>query len=125
MRTILKVALPALVFAILLGTVKPPAAKAQIGPDVKVYLYENGVRVGEIYVPDRAADQSQYLEHWVLYPNYMYPGPKFIGALEIVPSPTEPPYASEQDFFRRVPFGPGYKYIRVTAQESTSLPTGR
>ena len=102
--------------------IHPPTAKAQLDPGGRIYLYENGVRVGEVYVPNRAPGQTQYIEDWVLYPNYLYPGPRFIGALQIVPAPTEQPYASEQDFFQKVPFTTGSKYIRVLARESSYLP---
>ena len=125
MRNMRKFLFTAVAIAVMLTGIMPPAAKAQLDVGSRFYLYENGVRVGEIYVPDRAEGQSEYLEHWVLYPNYMYPGPRFIGALQIVPSPTEKPYASESDFFRNVPFAPGSKYIRVLAQEYSYLPATR
>jgi len=122
MRSIWKCVLAGLALALLVAGLLPPAAKAQIDVGSRIYLYENGVRVGEVFVPDRAPGQTEYAEDWVLYPNYMYPGPRFIGALQIVPSPTEKPYASEQDFFQRVPFAAGSKYVRVLAQESAYLP---
>jgi hypothetical protein len=37
----------------------------------------------------------------------------------------EKPYASESDFFQRVPFAAGSKYIRVLAQEYPYLPVTR
>jgi len=115
----------AVALAVTLAGIMPPVAKAQLDPGDKFYLYENGMRVGEVYVPDRAQGQTEYLEHWVLYPGYMYPGPRFIGTLQIVPSPMEKPYASESDFFQRVPFAAGSKYIRVLAQEYPYLPVTR
>jgi len=122
MKTMLKFVVAAVLCAVVLMGVMSRVAKAQFDPEVKIYLYENGVRVGEIYVPDRAPEQTEYVEHWVLYPNYMYPGPQYIGTLDIVPSPTERPYASESDFFSHVPFAKGSKYIRVTCQEYSTLP---
>src|SRR5262245_23415562 len=98
---------------------------AQLDSGNRFYLYENGARVGEIYVEDRVEGQTHYVEHWVLSPNYQYPGPKFIGKLEIIPSPTEKPYANADDFFRNVPFERGSKYIRVTADEFSELPVKR
>lgn len=121
----MKLLLPAAMLALALAGILTDAVKAQVDPGVRLYLYENGIRVGEIYAPDRTAGAIEYVEDWVLYPNYLYPGPQFIGALQIVPSPTERPYASEADFFQRVPFAAGSKYIRVFAQEATSLPVAR
>jgi hypothetical protein len=90
-----------------------------------IYLYENGIRTGEVYVPDRVDGQTQYTEHWVLYPNYLYPGPKFLGPMQVVPVTTEKPYASDAEFFKNVPFAKGSKYVRVDAEEFTSLPVAR
>lgn len=80
---------------------------------MKVYLVENDAKVGEVYVLDRAPDQTTYEEDWVLYPNYQYPGPRFMGTLNVVPSPTERPYASQSEFFKNVPFAPGRVEIRT------------
>jgi len=121
-KNLWKCVLAGLALALITAAILAPTAKAQLDAGNRIYLYENGVRVGEVYVPYRAPGQTQYVEDWVLYPNYMYPGPRFIGTLQIVPSPTEQPYASEQDFFQRVPFTTGSKYIRVLAQESNYLP---
>jgi hypothetical protein len=122
MKKTMKFLLPAAMLTLGLASLFIHTAKAQLDPGLRTYLYENGIRVGEVYVPDRAAGATEYVEDWVLYPNYLYPGPQFIGALQIVPSSSERPYASETDFFQRVPFAPGSKYIRVLAQEYTSLP---
>lgn len=84
-------------------------------------LYEAGNKVGEIYVPGREPGVSHYLEHWVLFPNYVYPGPRNLTTLQIIPKATSP-YMDEADFFRRVAFGRGSRYVRVTADEFTQLP---
>jgi hypothetical protein len=97
-----------------LGTV----ALAQLDPGVSA-VYQNGAKVGEIYVPART-DQGLYAEHWILYPNYAYVGQG--GAeIKIVPDPNKN-YASEADFFARAPFGPGYRYVHVTSEDSAKLP---
>ena len=101
------------------------AAWAQVDSGNKIGLYENGTKVGEVFVPERSPGQTRYMEHWVLSPNYQYPGPKFIGALEIVPSVTERPYADEADFFANAPWTAGSKYVRITSEEFTSLPGRR
>lgn len=100
---------------------------AQLDPDIRsLFLYENGIRVGEIYVPDRAEGATHYLEHWVLYRNYVYPGPNFIGELLISPlaggTSEENVYRNEADFFRRAAFPIGSKYVKVTVDEFTSIP---
>ena len=125
MKKKMKFLFAAMMFAIVLAGVLSHVAEAQLDPGVKYYVYENGVRVAEIHVIDRPPDATQYVEDWVLYPNYLYPGPRFIGALQIIPSQTERPYASESDFLHNVPFTHGSKLVRVTAQEFTSLPVAR
>src|SRR5215813_1200922 len=121
----IRLLLLSLLLAASLFTIFSVPGEAQIDPSNRIYLFENGIRVGEVYVPERAEGQTEYVEHWVLYPNYLYPGPRFIGTLQIVPTPSEQPYEGETDFFKRVPFEKGSKYIRVTAQESATLPVVR
>jgi|SRR5215469_15252034 len=94
-------------------------AFAQFTPDW-YKIYEDGVQVGEIYVPQWGIS-SRYDEHWILYPNYVYPSPRTGVRAEIVPEPHSS-YASETDFFARVPFGPGYRYVHVTSEDSAQLP---
>jgi hypothetical protein len=61
-------------------------AFAQIDPGFSA-IYQNGVQVGEIYVP-ACTDQGLYAEHWILYPNYVYVGQG--GAeIKIVPVPAK------------------------------------
>ena len=97
-------------------------AFAQIQPD-QYALYEDGVLAGEIYVPDRAPGQSLYAEHWILYPNYVYPSKANGIKLEIVPAPeTATHYTSEADFFARAPFGPGYRYVHTACNDTARLP---
>ena len=93
---------------------------AQIDP----YFYElvqNGVPVGIIYVPDRAPGATLYAEHWILFPNYVYPGANHRVVTEIVPSDRQH-YTSEADFFRRAPWGTGFRYVHVAANDTTMLP---
>ena len=100
-------------------------ALAQLDPGFKnfFFLYENGARVGEVFVPERGIGQTSYKEHWVLYGNYQYPGLKYIGQLLIAPIPSSTtPYAGEADFFRQASFPAGSKYVEVTAEEFNTLP---
>jgi hypothetical protein len=121
MKKTMRYLLPALMLAILAAVSLRPA-KAQLDIGNRIYLTENGARVGEVYVPERAAGQIEYVEEWVLFPNYRYPGPSFMGMLNIIPSATERPYSSQEDFLQNVPFPKGSKYVRVSAQEFTALP---
>ncbi len=82
-----------------------------------------GVKVGKIYVPFRLAGTALYLEHWVLSPNYVYPS-EFTGAsMKIVSGNSS--YSDQEDFFGRVRFGPGSRYIQMIANEWNSLPVAR
>lgn len=123
---------------------------AQVDPGFKVYLYQDGVRVGEVFVePGRAPvleprQTTVYREYWVLYPGYQYAGPPArrnptagppahgpgaagspyrLRDLVIKAEPVEIPYADLADFQRRVPFGRRYKYLEITATESL-IPSG-
>ena len=97
-------------------------AVAQLDVGSRIYLIENGEKVGEVYVPPRSSTQSQYEEHWVLYPGYRYPGPLNLQQLIIKAEPSERPYANLQEFLTRVPWTEGSsKYIRITATESSKL----
>jgi hypothetical protein len=94
------------------------AVTAQVDPGLRVYLYDRDLRVGEVFVPERAPGASHYEEHWVLYKNYEYPGPNNLRGLVIKAESSETPYRNADDFFARVPFRKGSKYIHVTATES-------
>jgi hypothetical protein len=76
--------------------------------------------VGEIHVPGKAS-QSLYIEHWILYPNYVYPNAHNGIRTDILPD-INLSYASEADFFAHAPFGPGYRYVRVTSDDTDLLP---
>lgn len=96
-----------------------PVARAQIDGGARSYgLYENGVLVGELYRED--TDPSRYTEHWVLYPGYVYPSERNGLALLIRPSLTY--YRSLTDFYARVPFPAGSRYIMSSNVDGTALP---
>jgi hypothetical protein len=95
---------------------------AQIDPSTKHRLYENGTLVGEVFVTPRAPTDRRYTEHWILYPNYQYPGPRFVGELQVTPIPSVAPYADEEEFFRTAPFPDGSKYVLVQVEEFDRLP---
>ena len=109
---------------VLVAGLAASVAFAQLDPGFH-WIAQNGVRVGEIYVPPRA-NNGLYAEHWILYPNYVYPSPSNGVKTEIVPvadnDSSNPKYKSEADFFTRARFGPGYRYVAVTANDSTRFP---
>lgn len=112
-----KFILPALLFLAL-------AAFGQLDPGMKgeVFdLYESGNKVGEVYIPYRPAGTTRWVEHWVMFPNYVYPSPKSLATLDVVPQATSA-YRDEADFFKRVPFARGAKYARVDSEEFDYLP---
>ena len=123
----MKFVLPAVLLAATLAVFIPHNAQAQIDPGGATHytqlLFDHGVQVGEVYILDRAPGQTQYAEDWVLYPNYAHSGPRFIGALQVVPGTLH--YQSESDFFSKVPFPAGSKFVRVSAEEFSSLPVTR
>jgi hypothetical protein len=94
------------------------AMKAQVDSGFRVYLWDGQVRVGEVFVPDHLPGATHYEEHWVLYKGHQYPGANNLRGLVIKAEPAEIPYRNAEDFFARVPFGKGSKYIHVTATES-------
>jgi hypothetical protein len=92
---------------------------AQLDPG-NFEIRQNGRRVGEIFVPDRAPGSNTYVEHWVLSADYTYPSPKSAVRTRITASRQH--YASEKDFFARVLWSPGSRYVRIDASESDRLP---
>ena len=104
---------------LLVACVSTPVAFGPLDPG-DCRIYQNGVRVGEIHVPGKAS-QSLYIEHWILYPTYVYPNTRNGIRTEIV-FDTSLSYTSEADFFARAAFGPGYRYIRVTSNDMDRMP---
>ena len=98
-------------------------AFAQLDPGDYV-IYQNGRIVGEIYVPARDAKATLYTEHWVLSPDYQYPNARNQVKMEITPAVGQM-YSSERDFFNRVRFTPGSRYVQVISNDTAQLPTGR
>jgi hypothetical protein len=97
---------------------------AQVPVDTGIVLIEAGIELGEIYRGPGPADASVYTEHWILRPGYVYPGPKTLTTLNLVPKASTP-YSSEEDFFKNASFPKGSTYVRVTAEEFDRLPVQR
>ncbi len=98
-----------------------PYSSLQIDPTQLCIIRQNGIRVGEIFVPDQERGAINYVEHWVLYDNYVYPNidkPSLVTTIEAVRND----YESEDDFFARVPWGKGFRYVRVDCTDTDKLP---
>jgi hypothetical protein len=95
------------------------SAPAQIDPGY-FEVFQNGVKAGEICVPARDVETVNYVEHWVLFNNYVYPGrdPELVTTIKVA----RRGYANEADFFARVPWGPGFRYVRVDSTDTDKLP---
>jgi hypothetical protein len=94
-------------------------AQAQLDPGLRVYdIYEDDQRVGQVY--REGTDPSTYVEHWVMFPNYVYPSPVNGVRLLIVPGNDE--YRSAGDFLARVPFERGARYARAAIVDSERIP---
>lgn len=94
-------------------------AQCPVEPDK---IFQRGVQVGEIYPPGNDPKATQYVEHWVLYDGYVYPGPGQPGLRTTIKAAPESDYKSESDFFARVPWGPGFRYVRVDCMDTDKLP---
>lgn len=100
-------------------------ASAQLDYDTyDIYQTVTGTEarlVGTIYVPERATNQEIYAEYWVLFPGYIYPSEKNPINTEIVPSAGYH-YTSVQDFFAKVPWAEGSRFVYIVAVDTTVLP---
>ncbi len=99
-------------------------AQAQLDPGIHDIFQTDGfgnkVKVGEIYVPRRETGATNYVEHWVLFDNYVYPSAENRVVTTIRPSRLS--YQSEEDFFARVAWGTGFRYVRVDCLDTDRLP---
>jgi hypothetical protein len=102
----------------LVGAAGP--ARAQIDPMSVMDITQQGVVVGQIYVPAYASP-TDYVEHWVLFPGYAYPSSTSRFVTEITASDHR--YDSTEQFLREVPFPAGTRYVRVSAHDTDSLPS--
>jgi hypothetical protein len=94
-------------------------AGAQLDPG-NFEIFQNGRKVGEIFVPERTKGQTSYVEHWVLSSDYIYPGGKL--SAQILIKRSQRSYASVDDFFARVSWGSGYRYVKIEATDADKLP---
>lgn len=78
-------------------------------------IRQNGVKVGEIFVPARGDAQVRYGEVWVVGTNYVYPSESNKVGFEI--KPTGKVFKTEKDFLSSARSLAG-KIIRVEATEA-------
>lgn len=104
-----------------LGAAGSAFAQADPGDGRAHDVFQNGIKVGEIFIPMRPKEAQEYLEHWILYPGYIYPG-SYHPEASFTVKLGKVNYASAGDFFSRAPFPEGSRYIRVHSAESFSLP---
>src|SRR5438094_9435119 len=76
----------AAVTAVLVALAIASRAGAQIDPG-NFDIVQGGAKVGEIFVPARTPGAREYVEHWVLFQTYVYPGPNAVVTTELRPAP--------------------------------------
>ena len=84
-------------------------------------IFQNGVDVGVIYVPERGPDSSVYTEYWIMSNRYQYPSERNQVATEIKHS-TRFHFTSLEDFLTNAPWGDGFHYVTVVAFDRTTKP---
>lgn len=103
----------------MLSLVALPRANAQLDYNEASFgIYQRGVLVGEVYRAE--TDPSNYVEHWVLYPTYVYPNVTNGIVTTLQPGHTE--YRDAKDFLGRVPFERGSRYVTATCNDGTKIP---
>jgi hypothetical protein len=113
----MKLLFRSLLIGITVFTLALPAF-AQLDPG-NFDIIQNGKTVGEIFVPQRKPGQIKYVEHWVLFRDYVYPGSN--RSLNTSIKASRQRHVSETDFFTRVPWGPGYRYVRIDVTDTQIL----
>jgi hypothetical protein len=94
-------------------------APAQLDSGTRSFaVVQNDSVVGEIW---RDGDEpTHYLEHWVLYPGYVYPST--VNQIETKIQPGHHLYGSTADFLAHVPFERGARYVKVDCDDGESIP---
>jgi len=108
--------IPLIVTAVLTSALP---AVAQLDPG-NYNITQAGKTVGEIFVPQRAPGQTKYVEHWVLFRDYVYPASNRSVSTTITARRHRD--VSETDFFKRVPWSSGCRYVRIDVTDTQSLP---
>ncbi len=102
--------------AVLVGASNAPA-QLPVDPS-SVAIRQHGHVVGEIY---REGDQpDHYVEHWVLFPDYVYPSG--VNQVETTLVPGHHAYENAADFLAHVPFENGSRSVKVDCNDGESIP---
>jgi hypothetical protein len=98
----------------------PRSARAQLDPTGGFVfdLYENGERVGQVY--REGENPNEYVEHWVMFPRYVYPSS--VNGVRLLVVPGADQYRSAGDFLARVPFEQGSRYARAAIFDAERIP---
>lgn len=115
MKKIIKIILLSLVFVCCFQSI----AKAQLDTGT-AEIRQDGKRVGLIFVADRFEDELTTIEHWVLFPDYVFPGAQNQDVVTKI-RVTKKQFIDLEDFLDNVPFGEGYRYQKVISIESKGL----
>jgi hypothetical protein len=102
---------------------RPTAPRRQLTPDIHD-IFQRGRLVGIIYVPRREEGAVHYVEHWVLFDTYVYPG-KDPHLQTTIALSRYRNYETAEEFFAKVPWGPGYRYVQVDSTDTDVLPGRR
>jgi hypothetical protein len=98
---------------------RPTTAPAQVDPDQRSFaVVQNSAVVGEIW--REGTNPKHYVEHWVLYPGYLYPST--VNQVSATLRPGHHTYANTADFLAHVPFEEGSRYVKVDCDDSESIP---
>jgi hypothetical protein len=103
-----------IILVVLFMSIVSPLAQSQIHQG-HYEIRQNGVKVGEIFVPARGDGQARYGEVWVVGTNYVYPSESNNTGFEI--KPTGKKFKTESDFLSAAK-ALGGKIIRVEATET-------
>lgn len=100
--------------------VTPRSANAQLdyNEERAFDLYEDGQLVGQVF--REGSNPTEYVEHWVMFPRYIYPSP--VNGVQLVVVPGKSHYRGAADFLARVPFEPGSRYARAAIFDAERIP---
>lgn len=81
------------------------------------HLYQDGLPVGTLWVPDRLPESCEYQEHWYLFEGYEYPGAE--NPIETVIEMGEDPGIETVEQFKELMAEeyPGGHHVTVVAIE--------
>jgi hypothetical protein len=100
----------------LFGLMINQSVNAQLKPGSAYVLDKQGNIVGMVYIPEKK-DLKNYVEHWILFPDYVYPGDKNFDATLTVELTRDFKYDNLADFIDDNFCEKGCRYIEVKSVE--------